>query len=715
MADPTLLNFENPTTFVLMLQVTDNGTPPLSQTGQVTITISDVNEAPVFASTYAFTINENSATGTVLGTVSATDPDIGQTLVYAIVNGNQGGAFALDPATGVLSVGQSALLDFETTPVFNLTIQVLDNGVPRLTTDDTVTITLKNVNDPPQISDQVFQLDENSPNQTVVGSVIATDQDVGQSLTYQIISGNTGGAFAINPATGALTVVNSTAVDFETNPTFHLVIRATDNSSPTPASTTGNITVSLRNLNEPPIIPAQTLSIPENSAPGTLVGVVNAHDPEVGQTVQFSIDSGNLNGAFAINVNSGVLTVANPAALNFEANPVISLVIRTTDNATPSLSSTGIVTVNVLNVNERPVLSNLSLVIPENTPNGTVIGNVSANDPDGNAGLQYSITSGTLADAFSIDPFTGAISVNNSAELNFEIRQIIVVTVQATDPGGLSGSATVAVTLTNVNDSPQLSNASFTIAENTAAGTALGKMTATDDDVGQTITYSIVSGNTNGAFAINPSTGQITVASAATLDYETTPIFTLGLKATDSGAPSASTVATATVNLTNVDEPLTITFSPVPVPVHSPQRNILVDTLAIVQDVDSPVVNLLGVTLTVNLTNANHADQLNVLTGGASGLTLKGKSLIFGNQNVATIAGGKSGSPLYISFTADATVDAVQAIVRSVAVSLSGKHNQDTMDVKFRLSGSPGVSNGLAVKTLNFVASHPAHAKRNHS
>lgn len=708
-ADPTLLNFEAPTTFVMLISVTDNGSPALSRTGQLTITIADVNEVPVFASTYSFTIDENSASGTVLGTVHATDPDIGQTLIYGISGGNQGSPFALNSATGVLTVGQSALLDFETSPVFNLTIQAFDNGVPVATGSSSVTVTLRNVNDRPKISDQVFALDENSANQTIVGTVIANDPDAGQTVSFQIQSGNDNGAFAIDPVSGILTVAKTEAVNFESNPTFNLVIRVTDNASPTPASSTGNISISIRNLNEPPVIPAQTMLVPENSPAGTILGAVSAQDPEPGQTILYAIASGNTNGAFAINANTGVLTVANPAALNFETTPVITLVIRGTDSANPPLSGTGQVTVNIGNVNEKPTIENKSLNIAENTPNGTVIGTVTATDPDGASGLRYSITAGNLGGVFSIDPLTGELSVNNSSILNFEARQVIIVTVTATDSngvGGLTGSGTVAVTLNNVNDAPEIADAAFTILENSAAGTVLGTMAATDDDAGQKVTYSIVSGNTNGAFTIDPNTGKITVANAAALDFETTPTLSLGVQAMDNGNPPNSRVALATVSLTNVDEPLSIVFRPVNVPVHSGQKNVIVDSEAVATDVDSENPSLLGVTLTVNLASdsANKGDQIQLL-GGINGLTvIKNQTLMFDGVKVGTVVGGKGGSPLYVTFTGEATAEALQAVVRSVAVSLRGKHQKETLDVKFRLSGSPGVSNTLAVKTFTFVA-----------
>ena len=73
-----------------------------------------------------------------------------------------------------------------------------------------------------------FSLEENSANGTAVGTVTATDIDAATTLTYSITGGNTGGAFAINAATGAITVAASAAVNFETTPSFSLTVTATE-------------------------------------------------------------------------------------------------------------------------------------------------------------------------------------------------------------------------------------------------------------------------------------------------------------------------------------------------------------------------------------------------------------------------------------------------------------------------------------------------------
>ncbi len=88
----------------------------LTSTANVTITINGVNDAPTAVSLSNARVDENAANGTVVGTMTGTDPDNGDTLTYSLTN-NAGGRFAVDAATGVLSVLNGSLLDFETTPM----------------------------------------------------------------------------------------------------------------------------------------------------------------------------------------------------------------------------------------------------------------------------------------------------------------------------------------------------------------------------------------------------------------------------------------------------------------------------------------------------------------------------------------------------------------------------------------------------------------------
>ncbi len=104
------------------------------------------------------------------------------------------------------------------------------------------------------------------------------------------------------------------------------------------------------------------------------------------------------------------------------------------------------------------------------------------------------------------------------------------------------------------NHAPVVTAASFSLVENSPVAAVVGNVLASDPDAGQQLTYSIVAGNIGGAFAVNPMTGQLTVAAAAAVDFETNPVFQLTVVATDNGSPALSGSAVITVRLTDVDE-----------------------------------------------------------------------------------------------------------------------------------------------------------------
>ncbi|MFM9888153.1 MAG: cadherin repeat domain-containing protein, partial [Burkholderiales bacterium] len=281
----------------------------------------------------------------------------------------------------------------------------------------------------PAIADATVAIDENSANATAVTNVsdsfTGTDFDRdGTAITYSITAGNTGGAFAIDSVTGAITVANSGALDFETNPSFTLTVTASDGS----LSDTAAITVNLNNLNDnaPNIVDA-TVAINENSANTT--AVTNISDSFTGtdfdrdaQAITYSITAGNTGGAFAIDAVTGAITVANSVALDFETTPSFSLTVTASDG---SLSDTAAITVNLNNLNDNaPAIADATVAIDENSANTTAVTNISDSftgtdfDRDAQA-ITYSISAGNTGGAFAINASTGAITVANSAALDF--------------------------------------------------------------------------------------------------------------------------------------------------------------------------------------------------------------------------------------------------------------------------------------------------------
>lgn len=124
-------------------------------------------------------------------------------------------------------------------------------------------------------------------------------------------------------------------------------------------------------------------------------------------------------------------------------------------------------------------------------------------------------------------------------------------TYKVTD-GTNTDTATVTITVTAVNDGPVANDQSFSIAENSANGTAVGTIIVTDPDSGDSKTFAIVSGNDNDTFALDTATGKLTVADLEALDFETHPQFFLTISVTDEAG--LSDTAVITINLTDVAE-----------------------------------------------------------------------------------------------------------------------------------------------------------------
>ena len=117
---------------------------------------------------------------------------------------------------------------------------------------DLIAITVTNT--APTLADQTITVDENSPLGALVGTVVASDPDLADPLTYTITSGNAAGAFSIDAATGQIRVANPTLLDFETGPSFTLQVQVTDSGTPA-LSDTAFVTIQLNDVAEVAVTP----------------------------------------------------------------------------------------------------------------------------------------------------------------------------------------------------------------------------------------------------------------------------------------------------------------------------------------------------------------------------------------------------------------------------------------------------------------------------
>jgi len=296
-------------------------------------------------------------------------------------------------------------------------------------------------------------------------------------------------------------------------------------------------------VNEAPVAVGATLSIAENEGASAL-GTVSASDAD-GDTLTYSITAGNSGGEFAINSSTGALSTTG--ALNFETTPQYVLTVQVSDSV---LTDTATITVDVTNVNEAPVAVDNTFSINENAAI-TSLGTIAASDVDAGTTLTYSITAGDTGTDFSINASTGELSTTGA--LNHETNPQYELTITVSD-SALTDTATVTVTVNDVNEAPVAVDNAFTIAEN-AGASSLGTVAATDVD-GDTLTWSITAGNGSSLFTINAANGAL--STTGDLDYETAAQHVLTITVTDDGTGTLSDTATVTVTVTDVSEVSTI-------------------------------------------------------------------------------------------------------------------------------------------------------------
>ncbi len=304
--------------------------------------------------------------------------------------------------------------------------------------------------------------------------------------------------------------------------------------------------------NAPPVATDAAFTLNENSANGMNVGRVIATDPDSGQVLTYSISGGNTGNAFAIDANTGLITVAG--SLDYETQQSYALTVTATDNGTGSLSATAKVNITLNDVNDAPIAKNATFSVAENANAGTVIGAATSTEVDVGQSVSYAITAGNPGGIFSINTATGVITLTGT--LDYETTQSYNLTVRVTDNAGtpLSSSATITVNVTDINDlTPAISGSTFSVNENSANGTAVGTATATDGDTVGTLSYSITGGTGAGLFTINSSTGAITVNGA--LDYEAGSSYNVTVQVSD-GIHTAS--ATYAININDLAEPLSL-------------------------------------------------------------------------------------------------------------------------------------------------------------
>ena len=524
------LDHETNETLDITLVVTDD--QGNIQLNDISIDVEDVNEAPSMLSmthnnllsanasindvqANASNISETSELGSVVADITVADPD-GDTVQYTLA-GTGSDNFAISNSGEITLTSE---LNFESQSQF--TIQVVSSdGINEIVQD--VVIYVVNDNEAPSVTLDNFTVAENAASGTTLATATGLDPE-GSNVSY-FLSGQGSENFQID-ADGNITLDGT--LDYEANQSYELTVFASDGLFTVPKT----VTVTVTDANEAPSVSAAVAfnSFQENTAVGTTIATTTGTDPE-SDTISYSL-SGTGSDKFSVDAE-GKITLAS--SLDYETATSYNINLNASDG---SNVTTKTLTINVGNVAELSYSGTLAASSQnESIATGSAILSSSTSGAEG--AVTYSITDPD--NKFAINSSTGEVTL--ASALDFETKTSHSFTVTASD-GSNSESQTFTLQINDVDLSLSASLASGSQLETISTGATI--LSSSTSNAEGTVTYSLT--DADNKFAINSSTGQVTLANA--LDYETKTSHTFTVTATDG---ITTTSETFTLNIGDVD------------------------------------------------------------------------------------------------------------------------------------------------------------------
>ncbi|XP_046802630.1 cadherin-related tumor suppressor isoform X1 [Lucilia cuprina] len=557
--------------YTLTVIATDNGKPPLYSECMININIVDANNhAPKFEkSLYLSPVPEHARVGQRVVRVQAhdsLDTGVNAEVEYSFKQGNGTEFFSISHQDGWISL--SKVLEVTPNTLFYLNVKASDHGVPSKSDETRVHIIVTGENRySPEFTVLSYQVivPENEPVGSTILTVSASDRDEGLNgmLRYAIAGGNERPEFKVDAETGAVIILQP--LDYDSIQEYHLNISVQDLGFK-PKTAVAQLTVILTDINDNPPLFNQSeyhAFISENKPAHSYVFRAQAKDKDSPKNsiIRYSITSGSGKNFFAINANTGVIT--SSVSFDYEERNEYTLQVMAA-NPDSHMHSMCQIIVHIRGVNEfypqfvQPVFH---FDVSESAEVGTPVGSIQATDKDaGEDGNVYYLLVGSSNDkGFSINPSTGFIYV--SRHLDRETQSRAVLTVMAKNYGSIRGNDTdeaqVIISIQDGNDPPEFLKSLYMakISEAATVGSKVVNVKAVDKDVrpqNNQFSYSIINGNINQTFKVDPQTGEI--ATSKKLDREQVPEYNLVVGAIDTGLPPQTGTTMVRIELLDVND-----------------------------------------------------------------------------------------------------------------------------------------------------------------
>ncbi|XP_062842208.1 cadherin EGF LAG seven-pass G-type receptor 2 [Trichomycterus rosablanca] len=503
------------------VEARDHGTPAMSSSASISMTVLDVNDNnPEFTQkAYFMRLNEDAVVGTSVVTVSAVDRDINSLVTYQISSGNTRNRFSITSQSGGGLITLALPLDYKLERQYVLSITASD-GTRFDLAKVYINVTDANTHRPVfQSSHYTVNINEDRPVGTTVVVISATDEDTGENARITYVMDDSIPQFSIDPDSGAVTT--QTELDYEDQVSYTLAITARDNGIPQKSDTTYlEILVNDVNDNSPRFLRDRySGSVMEDVSVYTSVVQVSATDRDSGLNgrVFYTFQGGDDgDGDFIIESTSGIVRILR--RLDRENTAVYNLQAYAVDKGLPAMKTPVDILVTALDVNDNPPVfekDEFDIFVEENSPIGLVVAHISATDPDegSNAQIMYQIVEGNFPELFQLDIFTGELTA--LTDLDYETRSEYVIVVQATS-APLVSRATVHIRLLDRNDNPpvlknfQIVFNNYVTEKSKSFPTGvIGRIPAHDPDVSDQLSYRFEAGNELKLLILNQSTGEL--------------------------------------------------------------------------------------------------------------------------------------------------------------------------------------------------------------
>ena len=545
----------------------DGGEPRRSGSVLVDITVLDTNDnKPEFENaTYEVSINENIPIGKTIVKVKAIDQDSGLNgeVSYrfsAHTLQNYADLFKINKHTGEVFIVGS--VDYEIGSIYLLSVEAHDKGADSMPAEATVVVRVSDMNDnAPVISINTLtsstdaEVAENSPVGTFVAHVSVVDADDKNNGRVSCFLSNKN--FKLHKLDSTeFKIVTTKKFDREVRAEQAISLTCQDRGSPPQVSVTD---VVVRILDENDNVPefendVYSVVIEENNPVGTSVMTVQATDRDTNDNgrVRYSIES---SAKELVDIDEDTGEIMAKVMFDFETVERFDFRVFATDRVNSRRTATATVELIITDTNDaRPEFKqdSYSFGVFENEPVNTQVGIVQAFDTDSPPFNHFTFHLDSLhreTPEFAINPETGTITTKMVLDREKRSRyELVISAVSSNDPSS-SSTASVSIFVADKNDNapmfsfPNRVNQTVQISNTAPLGHVVAQVQAHDDDTGVNarLSYHITSGNTGDAFAIDPTSGVITVD--CDLDYLVGDEFQLQVLVQDGGEPQLSNKA----------------------------------------------------------------------------------------------------------------------------------------------------------------------------